>query len=236
MARGVTTLENMVQNLRFETRRSSNTNIGQDEYTALVHLIQRMQLWLYWDFEWPFLKVRRDIILQEEQRYYDMPVDLDFERIERIRGNGNNFWEPISRGIDMELYNIHDSDNNEKSFPATHWDIIDATGTEQVEVWPLPSQDGEIFRFEGFRKLNPLVSDNDTCTLDDTLIVMFAAARLLAGQDDALAKTTLNEANKLYLRMRGGANRREGAAFVMGGEMSRSSPHNSPAVIAVRGT
>ena len=57
MTRGVTTLETMVKDLRLETRRSPNTNLGQDEYETLKRVLYRTQLFLYWDFDWPFLRV-----------------------------------------------------------------------------------------------------------------------------------------------------------------------------------
>ena len=96
MTRGVTTLETMVRDLRLETRRSPDENIGLDEYETLKRLIYRTQLFLYWDFDWPFLKVRRDITLAEDQRYYDVPNDIDFERITRMRTNGlGDDWRPV---------------------------------------------------------------------------------------------------------------------------------------------
>lgn len=233
MTRGVTTLETMVRDLRLETRRSSNTNFGQDEYEALKRLLYRTQFFLYWDFAWPFLKVRRDITLQATDRYYDFPTDMDFERIIRVRANGNGAWTPIIRGIGMEQYDIFDSDDAETSFPVERWDIIDAGSGDQLEVWPMPSQDDEILRFEGFKKLADFSADDDVCTLDDTLIVLFAAAELLTGEDPELAKVKLQAANKLYLRMRGGAERREGGFFVMGAGSPPADPHNRPSVIAV---
>lgn len=229
MTRGVTTLETMVRDLRLETRRSPNSNIGIDEQEALKRLLYRTQFFLYWDFDWPFLKVRRDVDLYQDQRYYDFEDDMDFERITRIRTDGSGEWVKVTRGITMEHYNIYDSDNGDTADPVERWDIIDAGSGEQLEVWPMPASDGFSLRLEGFRKLNDLISNDDTCTLDDTLIVLFAAAHLLTSQDDKLSKKMLEQGNALYRRMRGGATRREGNAFIMGGELARidrfAAPH-----------
>lgn len=228
MTRGVTTLETMVQDLRLETRRSPNANIGIDELASLKRLLYRTQLFLYWDFDWPFLKIRRDITLAADQRYYDFDSDMDFERITRIRTNGDGEWCKVTRGITMDHYNSYDSDSGDTADPVERWDIIDAGSGEQLEAWPMPATNGYKLRLEGFKKLGALESDADTCTLDDTLIVLFAASHLLTSQDDKLAQKTLQQANKIYTRMRGGATRNEGGAFIMGGEVRQMDRFAAP--------
>lgn len=236
MPRGVTTLETMVSDLRLETRRSSNRSIGQDEYPALKRLLYRTQFFLFWDFDWPFMRVRRDIQMQQDSRYYDLPVDLDFERVTYIRTNGlgDQNWRPVERGISVDNYNLYDSDNGDTASPVERWDIIDAGSGDQMEVWPMPDNSDEILRAEGFKKLGPLFADDDVCTLDDTLIVTLAAAHLMTGEDDKRAKELLTQGNKLYLRMRGGATRREGGYFLMSSRLPIADIHDNPAVIAVK--
>lgn len=232
MPRGVTTLEQMVKDLRLETRRSPNTSIGQDEQETLKRLLARTQYWLYWNFDWPHMKVRRDIRLSATQRYYDAPSTMDFERIVTVSANGSGRWEPISRGITMDDYNTYNSDNNEQSDLVQKWDILDTGSREQIEVWPIPASDGETLRLEGHRKLGPLVSDNDVCTLDDTLIVLTAAVELLTGEDDKKAERLNQRLNAMYLRMRGTAVMPSGGFFRMGVKQSPHDPHNRPTVIA----
>lgn len=233
MPRGVTTLETMLRNLRLETRRSADANFGLDERDALVYLLQRTQYFLYWDFDWQFLKVRRDLTLQQDQRYYDFDNDLDYERIVAIKGNGYGTWVPLERGILMTDYDIHNSDDGETASPARKWDIIDAGSGEQFEVWPVPDQDGETVRKQGFRKLGALVADSDVCTLDDMLIVLFAAAHLSVGEDDKRAQKLLDTANRMYMRMRGGSTRTNGGYFVVGGAAGCiPDPHCRPVVLA----
>ena len=217
MARGVTTLEQMVYDLRLETRRSPNRNIGQDEYPALVRLLQRTQSNLYWDYDWHFLKVRRDITLSEGERYYDFVDDLNYERIISVKGNGYGQWMSLSRGISMDDYNVYNSDNNIESSPARKWDILNTGTNEQMEIFPMPNASGEVVRLEGFKKLNPFVADDDVCTLDDTLIVLFAASELMAGEDDKRAQVLAAKANKLYTTLRVGGQRKENNWFFMGG-------------------
>ncbi len=236
MPRGVTTLETMVSDLRLETRRSSNRSIGQDEYPALKRLLYRTQFFLYWDFDWPFMRVRRDINMQQDSRYYDLPADVDFERVTYIRTNGlgDKNWRPVERGITVDNYNLYDSDNGDTANPVEKWDIIDAGSGDQMEVWPMPDNSTEVLRVEGFKKLAPFFADDDVCTLDDTLIVTLAAAHLMTGEDDKRAKELFTLGNKMYLRMRGGATRREGSYFLMSSRLPISDIHNNPAVIAVK--
>ncbi len=209
MPRGVTTLSQMVRDLRLETGRSPNLNFGQDEYPALTHLLRRTQETLYWDYEWQFLKYRQDITLSAGQRYYDFPSFILFERIQRIRVKNGNIWQPVKRGISMDNYNTLDSDNDARADPVLAWDILDAGSGDQMEFWPLPATNGGQIRVEGIKGLGAFISDGDVCTLDDTLIVLFAAAKLLARDKADDAKEALSAAQKHLNNLRRGGNRSE---------------------------
>lgn len=232
MPRGVTTLEALVEDLRLETGRSANVNFGQDEYASLVRLLQRTQGNLYWDYEWPFLKVRRDVDLEAGSRYYDFPSDMNFERIFKVRTKIGNVWEPLDKGISMDDYAIRDSDNDARQDPAIKWDIIDAGSGEQMEIWPIPASDDLVVRIDGFKKIGALVSDNDVCTLEPDLIVLFAAAKMLAREKSADAPEALAAANKLYNNLKRGSNR--SGATPLGGRPQRPLGRQGTIVIAPR--
>lgn len=217
MARGITTLEQIVANIRMESHRSPDRNFGKDQYAAIAHLAKRVQYFLYWDHNWAFLKGSRTLTLNAGQQFYDAPLDMDFERIFRARTNTINIWHDLERGIDVtEDYNSFDPDDDERQDPAYKWDILNTEATvggspvldEQIEIWPLPATTGGIVKFRGILGLGPFVSDNDVCTLDNTLIELFAAAELLAGDERADASAKLSMANRLYARMRAGSARR----------------------------
>lgn len=227
MPRNITTLAAMVEDLRLETGRSANVNFGQDEYASLVRLLQRMQDNLYWDYEWPFLKVRRDITLQAGSRYYDFPSDMNFERVFKVRTKIGNTWELLAKGISMDDYSTLDSDNDVRQDPALKWDVIDAGDGEQMEIWPLPASDDLVVRIDGFKKLSDLISDSDTCTLEPDLVVLFSAAKLLAREKSADAPEALAAANKLYNNLKRGSNRSESPTS-LGGQ--------SPTPVGRRGT
>lgn len=206
MPRGITTLEAMVADLRLETGRSSNTNFGQDEYASLKRLLQRVQKTLFYDYDWPFLKQRIDLLTVAGERYYDF--DIDPERLFTVETLHGNVWLPVVRGITMEEYTIRNSDDNTvRNDPAERWDILHTGTTDQIEIWPIPATNNLKIRLRGFRPLKPFISDNDVCTLDNDLIVLFAAAKVLAREKAEDAKEALAEAQKLYNNIKRGLNR-----------------------------
>lgn len=243
MPRGVTTLESIVANIRMESKRSPNRAFGKDQYPAIAHLAQRVQYFLYWDHNWPFLKAEREITLAAGQRFYDAPEDMNFERISRVRTNGDGVWTDLTRGIDVVTdYNDYDPEDDERTRTPWKWDIVnvvaeggDPNGEEQIEIWPIPDEDGVKVKFYGIINLAPFVGDNDKCTLDNTLIELFSASELLAGDERADAKAKLSGANRLYARMRAGAARKTPVnGFSMAGAEHYTEPSRHVRVIAPR--
>lgn len=233
MPRNITTLSAMVEDLRLETGRSANVNFGQDEYASLVRLLQRTQDNLYWDYEWPFLKARRDVDLAAGSRYYDFPSDMNSERIFKVSTKIGNVWETVTRGIDMDDYSIRDSDNDSRQDPLLKWDIIDAGSGEQFEAWPIPASDDLVVRFEGFKKIATFISDDDVCTLEPDLVVLFAAAKLLAREKSADAPEALKSAQTFYNNLKRGSNRTERATPI-GGQPQMPLGRTGTIVIAPR--
>jgi len=86
----------------------------------------------------------------------------------------------------------------------SHWRVYEG---EQIEVWPIPtdnadttSREGQL-KIVGTRNLNPLVADGDVCDLDDRLVAMFAAVEFIT--DPGLAKYKNNLANTRLIKLRG---------------------------------
>lgn len=214
MSRGQTTLAQMVADLRLETGRSADTNLGQDEYASLCRVLKRMQETLYWDYEWPFLRVKEDILTEAGSRYYDFKLGaeslpINFERITSVKVKQGGIWTPVTRGITLEDYTIRDSDNDARQDPVQKWDVVNVEGgiSEQVEFWPIPATNNLQVRFEGFRQLAPLVGNSDKNTLDDTLIVLHAAAKILTKDKSEDAKEAIAASTKHYNNLKRGSNR-----------------------------
>lgn len=199
MARG-TTLGQLILMLRAEIGDATSASLGQNNLPHLQQALRRTQEFLWQDFSWPHLRVYREEILQAGQRYYSFPADLDFDRVENAHVRYDEDWRPVVYGIEHQHYNSMDPDLNEREDPVLRWQAHEGN---QYEVWPLPATNGLRLRFEGIKKLAPLIADGDRADLDDNLIVLFAAAEILSRRDSRDAQAKENLATRLYNRLRG---------------------------------
>lgn len=205
MARG-TTLDKMLFDLRVACRLSVNAAHNTQAREAQIQALQRKQEWYWNDFAWPHLRVDRIIEVQAGQRYYDMPNDLDIDRISHIAFRSDSVFQPMHAGIDDCHYAASDSDTDQRGWPPRRWQISE---DEKLEIWPISEQDfdpatqeGRI-RITGIRRLRPFVAETDRADLDDQLIVKSCAADYLAANGAKDAQLKLDEANRLYVKLRG---------------------------------
>lgn len=205
MARG-STLEAIRNDFRAECRLSMNAAHNTQDAARQIIVLQRTQEWLWRDFDWPHLRVDRFIDLQAGQRYYDMPEDLDIDRIQRVAVRHDRVYCDLRAGIDEAQYAAHDSDLDQRAWPVRRWQL---TEDEMLEVWPVPSLnfqasslDGRL-KITGIRRLKPFVAESDRADLDDRLIVLFAAAEYLASKNSDDAQLKLDQATQLYSKLRG---------------------------------
>lgn len=202
MARG-NTLGQVVQMARLEARLDPNPSLSINLTPVIEQIIRREQERLYEEFDWPFLRVNRPITTQAGQRYYDIPDDLHLERIERIDYFWGDKWYPLERGINVEDYNIHDSDADVREEPAIKWDVSDTGSEAQIEIWPIPVTDGREIRVTGIRKLTPLIVAGDRLDLDDMMISLFTAAELLADRNKQQASVLQQKAVSRFNTVKG---------------------------------
>ena len=224
MPRG-TQLSTLLAMTRHEARMSDSVALGRNSRAALVGHIQRVQHQLWLDHDWEHMKVYRDVELAAGQQFYDFPADLSFERViwAKVRESTTGQWLPggdkasLPFGIGPEHYNVYDSEADVRSTPVLRWayHADDDDDGDQIEVWPLPSDNDQTLRLRGIRSLDALIADADTADLDDHLIATMVAAELLAhaGAKDAQAK--LAAAQRIFRRLTGRAGKSK--MFVMGG-------------------
>jgi hypothetical protein len=203
MARN-TQLLSLIAQLRAETGRSQEVAVGIDEVENLKVVLQRVQEQLYDDYEWPHLRVQKTVSLAAGQRYYDLPSGLNFDRIEDIKLKYNGVYQDLERGIDFDDYTSYDSNATtpDRSNPAQKWDIRETGSSEQIEIWPIPSDNSQTLYFFGTKSLGNLIQESDTADLDDRLIVLFAASEILARQKSADAKQKLQLAQQRFMTLR----------------------------------
>lgn len=206
------TLGELLVELRAKTRRSLNPAHNSQARDAQVELLQATQEWLWEDFNWPHLRVTRDVALQDGQRYYDVPSDLDIDRIETVEIKDGSIWRKLDPIIESMHYNIYDSDLDQRAWPVRRWTISEGAlgDVEQIELWPIPDRDQDAttldatLRVTGFRRLNPLIQESDRADLDSRLIVGYAAAEMLAAAGTKDAPAQLAKVQQLDAKLRGG--------------------------------
>lgn len=227
------TLTELVDMLRHETSTSSNPAVGQGERAALENQINRAYEFYHYDFDWPHLRVRSDKLTSADQRYYDFPTDIDFDRIERVETKWGGSWLPIQRGIENSLYDVIDSESTGTLDPVQRWDVIDVGSGPQCEVWPVPATNSLTIRFTGFKTFSRLVSGSDRAVIDDQLIVLSAAAKLLTRFKAPDAEEAIGAATRRYaiLKARGVHRKQSVPSFAgLGGSAARRQPHQIIAV------
>lgn len=207
MARG-TQLQQLVYQLKAEVRQSTLVSSGVDDLPALKQLLARNQEVLYDEFDWGEFKIKPTLQLAAGQRYYDIPATLDYNKVEAVACWMNNLPSFVDRGIGFAQLAEYNSDTDTRADPVLRWDISDVDGVPQIEAWPIPASNDTKLQFMGWRKLRPLVSDSDTCDLDDRMIVLYSAAEMLEASDakDAQSKRAMAQArfNRLKGRSKGG--------------------------------
>ena len=217
MARG-TSLGQLIDDLRAEVGHSLQPNLGKATRDVFINMLQRTQRRLWEDYSWPFLRIRRDITIAAGQRYYDVPDDLVFERIERMETKHGDYWTKLEYGITAEHYNQHDSDRGVRSSPIRRYDAYE---NNQIELWPIPANNSDAatgtdsVRVHGIRNLSQFTAEADTADLDDQLIVLYAAGEILQRQKQADAQNKLAQAQAHYARLKARMAKTE--TFVIGG-------------------
>lgn len=219
MARG-TTLGQLVTMLREECGHATSAALGQNTLPRMKRVLQRTQEFLWGDYAWPHLRVYREELLQAGSRYYSFPSDLAFDRVENVHVRYDDTWRQVCYGIELCNYNAQDPELNQRDDPVLRWQAYE---DDQFEVWPLPATDGLRLRFEGIKKLSPLVADEDRADLDDNLIVLFAAAELLAKQKGGDAEAKVRMAGRLYGQLKG--QQSKSTMFIMGGGRDPAMGH-----------
>ena len=222
--------------LRAETGMSLNPAHGINSLETFKYHLRQQQKRLYHDYDWPILYGYHDILCQAGQRYYDFPVDP--ESLEKTEIKWSASWEPLPFGISGDHYTARDSDEDIRSDPVECWQFYlnpagaDSTADNiQFEVWPLPATDDvSTVRFWGKRALPALTSNDDKAILDDLLIVLYAAAKILKGPD---REAKLAEARAHYATMKRRSSRMD--SFVLGGEPSNVGKRPGPVRIALTG-
>lgn len=180
-----------------------------------IQLLNRTQARLYASFDWDFALIKRDTDLGQGARYVGQPADMDFERTDycAIAVAGTSDWRRLDYGINEAHYR-QVAEGTEGS--PQRWGPSEGGF---IEIWPVPD-DAYTLRFRGYQLLPVMVDESDRAILDDTLIVLFAAAELMKRAKLPDYEDKQREAQLHFTRLRSqmGGNKRD--PFVNGGGMT----------------
>lgn len=233
MARG-TTFGQLIEMTRLEAGLDPDPALSMNVLPLIKQLIKREYARLYEEFDWPFTRVREDLMTVAGERYYDIPVSLDLERIETIQYFWGQRWHDLERGIQMSDYTSYNSDLDVRHEPAWKWDIHYTGPTAQVELWPMPSTNNKQVRFIGIRKPTPLIDDSDRCDLDDMMVVLFAASEYMARKQSPDAPLKQEKARQRFHLMKGKSITTKTNAFSFSQQPEPKKPYRGPLVAYVR--
>jgi hypothetical protein len=175
-------LRDMLTDLRAEVGHSTNPAHGINDRETLLYMLNRTQMNLYRDYDWPQLIVDRDVKLADGQRYYAYPTDLAFDDIQKMWVLVNTVYNEVLYGIGPAEMAIWNSDQGLQSWPTQRW--MHNADSNMFELWPVPDANGaatgSYVRLRGTKTVTKMINDSDEATLPDNIIVLFAAAEVLA--------------------------------------------------------
>lgn len=182
-----TTFGGVVEQVRNETRLSSNTSRGIDHIDHIRQVVKRTYKTLAEDFDWEHLQLKRDSavsrkLMQAGSRYYNFPTAVNPTKITGAWVKWGAVWLPMDYGITYDDRTAFDPDNDSRVDPPRKWAYY---GGDQFEVWPLPATNGTAdgsneIAFEGQKAVEDLTSDSSRLDIDDHLVVLMAATEILA--------------------------------------------------------
>jgi hypothetical protein len=235
-------LGDLLSGLRAELGHSTNVAHGVNDRETLIYYLNRTQIQLYQDYDWPQLIVDRDQPLFANGRYYPYPADLQFDDISSVHvmvGDlvGGSYFQEMTYGIGTVEMNLLNSDAGFTQWPPLKW--MHNADDNTIEVWPVPDDTalfdstGHFIRLRGTKTVLSMVNDGDLSTLPPHLVILFAAVEILERDDAKDAALKLNKANEAMRRHRvrqASHKRIRATAIGAGGGDAQSRRHYPPAI------
>lgn len=188
----------MLTDLRAEIGHSTNVAHGINDRETLLYYLNRTQIQLYQDYDWPQLMVWRWINLVGGERTYPFPADLTFDDITELWVNSGTSWGQLSYGVGPEQWSQIPAISQQ--WPPLRWRYLPDEGL--LELWPTPDATVSVLALHGTKTVVTMVDDSDLSTLPDNLIVLFSAVEILQRDDAKDAALKLNKANEAMRRHR----------------------------------
>lgn len=195
----VKSLGQLVIDLRAEAGHALTASQGLNAVETLKHIIRRTEEELWTAFQWPQLAKRWDIQIIPGMTEYLYPAELQFEQIRAAYWVQRNsrVWMPVEYGIPEDALLPYDTPAITGT-AVQFWETV-ASDPPLIRIWPQPVNDGYM-RIKGMAPLKTMCDDCDHCTLDATVIILFAAEELLTRAKSADAQAKGQKAQR-HLRM-----------------------------------
>lgn len=184
-------LVDLRQMLKAECRDSLSVGTAIDN--ELNVLLKTKQELLASQADWAQLEVVLDVPITAGNPYADFPA-INTQRPFVVETLLSELYNPVEFGITSEQYNFPQS-----TTPIRRWKYkakTDATAAAQFEVWPTPPL-STVVRFTGQQQLLPFVTNDDVCTLDGLMLVLYVAADRLLALEKKDWQSKLNQANAI---------------------------------------
>lgn len=235
MARG-TAFSELVLQLRAELRRSQSPAVGSEDLAPLKQTLNHVLDVLSNEHDWPFMYRKfAPVALSAGVQFYGLPTGLLQERIIGARLKWGGSFYDLARSITFNDYETWDPAEDERSSPALKYDFQNVAGALQIEVWPLPDSSTQAIYFDGYASHARLVNDTDLCLFDDTIVVLFAAAELMADTNKAESAAKRDQANELMRQIKIRGARNDSAPVQIGLGSGRTKPESGRAVVRISG-
>jgi hypothetical protein len=187
-----TSLATLRKMLNVESGEEMDESISPARVAINNQLLNNQQAYLANQHAYLLGKTRVTLAAVVGQQYYNLPSGIDFDRLEKPEFTSvANFNYRIGFGIGPEEYNRFRA--GMQASPVMKWDLVNVSGTLQIELWPVPSV-AQTIMLSGVLPLVQMVNDTDTCVIDDLVLVLYTAAEALALKSSPLTQAKAEKA------------------------------------------
>jgi hypothetical protein len=173
--------------------------------------IRSAQAQLVEQFPWLRLKGVDERSTGADQQYYDYPDDCDAGNLTSVSVYWGGQCIPLHEGIDVQ-----DRGLNVANRPLKY------ERREQIEIWPVPSNDSYTLRFEYNKIVGELVDSSDRVSMPSELVFLHALANAKAHYRQPDATTYSSQLDSLIVKLK----QRQRSRTIYGKRRGEADPHS----------
>ena len=199
-----TTLANLRKYLNAEIEDEMDEGVANAGIDRKNQLLNANQLFLANQHTYLRGKTWASVPITPGSEFFDFPAGIDISHLDKPAFTIVANWRyKVYFGINPDDFNIFNSDLNVQAKPVMKWDWFNVDNVLKIRIWPI-SNAAQTLQISGLLPITPMVSDSDTCVIDDMAIVFFTAAQMLAKRGAGDAGAELAKANAYLASLRSG--------------------------------